>query len=182
MAVQITWKESAVAITSLNHGSVAAGGSSTIRTLTIEHDGENQITNCRFWIDTKSGAYGGGATPAADLAEMLEWGDALTAAGFGGLKLNMDAAAAFPVGKWPSYSDKYGSDYSAFYTGRGDTADNGVLLHINMNSTPIMPANGVIPASCTTWPSFACRIEVPTSEGTTGVRQFEHKLRFTYTS
>jgi len=182
MTVQITWKELDVAITYLNHGDVGAGNNSLVRTVFIEHDGENQITNCRLWIDVKSGTYGGDATPAADLAEILEWGDAAVADDFGGLAVNMDAAGSFPGGKWPTASVKYSDDYSAFYTGRGDTPDNGLLLHVNMNSTPAMPGNGVIPADCTTWPSFACRLRVPSNEGTTGVRQFEQKLRFTYTS
>lgn len=183
MAVTITWNDSSdVATTLFLHGTVAAGSNSASQLISVEHDGLNQITGCRFWLDAFSGIYSGATSAANDINEFLVWGDGSATTSFGGFQVNMDAAGSFPVDKWPTATLKFGDDFSGFYTGRGDSSTNGVLLHSNMNSEPPMPANGTIPASCTTWPSFRARISIPSIEDSAGKRQVTQKLRFTYTS
>jgi len=182
MAVNITWKVSAVAITSIDHGTAGAGSTTTVQTISIEHDGDYQLSNCRLFLSAVDSGYTGDSTAALDLIELLSWGDGETAGAFGGFQVNMDAAGSFPSGKWPTVSSKYDNDYSVFCTSRGDSSANGVLLSSSMNSTPSMPADGVIPADCTTWPSFKCRVSVPSDEGVLGERQFKSKLTYVYTS
>jgi len=180
MTVNITWKLSGSAVTAVDHGSGTNGDSLTTKVLFIEHDGLNQLTECKFWIDAKISDYTGNLTPAADLAEIKAWGDQETEDAFGGFFISMNAVGSFPT--WPVYGTKLGTDYFTFCTGTGDSIENGVTLHTNMNSTPAMSSSGIIPASCSIWPSFACRVHIPAEVDTVGIRQFVQKLRFTYTS
>jgi hypothetical protein len=182
MSVNITWEIDSVEGTLVTHSPTSNGSSSTQKVITVKHDGNNQITSCRLWLTAVSSGYSGSASPATDLTEFIGWADQNSLNGFGGLQVNMDAAGSFPVDKWPSWTQKFGDDFSSFYTGRGNLAENGVLLHPNMNSNPPMPANGTIPADCTTWPTFQTRIHVPQDENNAGTRQVEQRLRFTYTS
>jgi len=176
MSIQITWIESSVGISYLNHGDVAYGTLSNVRTISIQHDSSNALTNCAFYISERE-TYSGDATAQTDLAEVLSWGDATSSDDFGGLQINMNALDNFPSADWPSVNNKL----NTFRSIRGDE-DHPIQLNKTMNSTPKMISNGVIPPSCTVWPTFRCRIQVPVTAGTTGVRQFEQKLRFTWTS
>jgi hypothetical protein len=182
MAVSVTWSLSnggSAASDPVDHGDQASGDKSSGIQVYIAHDGENSLTNCRFWIGEKSDTYGGDFTAPADLAEMLEWGDATSSGLFGGFQVNMDTEGGFPD-SWPEWDDKEGDYFSSFYTGHGDVAASGVLLSQKMS--PEMTVDGIIPADMTTWPSFKARVQVPADESTTGVRQFDQRLRFTYSS
>jgi hypothetical protein len=185
VSVTITWKQASVEITQpLDHGSGSNGDTLTAQEVSISHDGSNQITNCKFYLAAYSGTYTGGATAAADLAEIIAWGDSQatapgdTAADFGGLQLNMNAAGGFPSGDWPTHATKSGANFNVFRTGAGNSSVNAITLPIAMGGG--MVTDGVIPAGGEV--SFRCRVQLPTNEDTVGARQVDQKLRFTYTS
>lgn len=166
------------AITSpIDHGTNTNGTSLTAQEIFIEHDGDEDIIGCGFFIAEKSGTYGGGASAAADLAELLAWGDAATATTYGGFELNMDATGAY-AGNWPAYSDKFGSTYNVFRTDYGDSADNKIILPVEMG----LSVAGEIPAGTAPNVRFKCRVTIPQVEDTAGTREFDQRLRYTYTS
>lgn len=181
MPVSVTWSltNGGAAISEpLDHGTGVNGDTLAAQEIHLRHDGVNQITNCGFYLAQKSGAYAGDADAPSDLAELLAWGDDSTENGFGGFQVNMDAVGGFGAGAWPLYNSKQPTNGSAFFTGVGDTAANKIQLPTSMNlGTP-----GNIPAGATPNVRFQARIQVPTDEDTPGVRQFDQKLRFTFTS
>jgi hypothetical protein len=180
MPVAITWSatQGGGALSEpRNHGSAAAGNTLAAQQIYLWHDGDNQITNCRFYISQYSGSYTGGASAAADFTELLAWGDGATLAAFGGFQVNMDKVGAFPSGAWPTFSSKQPSNGSAFYTGVGNLVDNAILLPTAMGLT----SPGVLQTG-TPDVAFQCRVHIPSAEGTLGIRQFDQKLRYTYTS
>lgn len=181
MSVNVTWSltsgGNAIA-EPLDHGSGAAGSSLAAQTIFLSHDAVNPITGCVFYIEEKSGTYAGSFTPATDLAELLAWGDDTTEDGFGGIQLNLDADGSFPSESWPIYSSKERNSSQTFRTGVGDSPANGIPLPTTMG----LDTAGTIPAGNTPGASFAIRVQIPTDEGTTGVREFDQKLRFTFTS
>jgi hypothetical protein len=190
MAVNITWSatQNGVAITSLDHGSgsngdtVSNGGNGTAGVeVWLRHDGANAITNAGFYLGQKSGTYTGAVSAAADLAEMLAWGDGATAGAFGGFQINMEKTGGTPYssGNWPSVGTKTPTLGSAFYTGVGDSIANKVLLKTSMGAS--VSGTGVLDAGGTAC-AFKCRVQIPTDEDTVGIRQFDQKLRYTYTS
>jgi len=184
MTVSITWSLTnggAAVGEPVNLGSVGAGSTATAQQLFISHDGVSSITGCRLYLAEYSGSYTGGATAAADYSEIVSWGDEAAEADFGGLQINMDTQGGF-ASSWPTYGDKTPSHGKSQHvrTGVADTFSNGVILITDMNAWMLSP--GVIPASMTTWPSFQIRSITPTNEGTSGARQFDLRLRFTYTS
>lgn len=182
MSVSITWSlsDDGSAITSLDHGSGSNGDLMTATEIFVRHDGSYQITNCKFWLDSYSSSYTGGASAVADLAEVLGWADTSVTDDFGGLFVSMDKENNYPT--WPTAGTPSGTGYSCFRSGLspiGTTAANGVVLSELMSAS--MATNGQIPSAVTD-ASFKCRIKIPTNEDTTGIRQLDTKLRFTYTS
>lgn len=179
MTVSITFSATngGSAITSLDNGSAAADSNTTEQEIFIRHDGANQISNCGFYLAAKSGTYGGDFSAAADLAEILEWGDATTEASFGGFLINMDATGGYT--SWPTYTSKGGTSYNTFRTGAGDSSTNKILLAVNMGLTGSV---GTLQAGDEPNVRFKCRIDVPSDETVLGVRQFDQKLSFIYTS
>ena len=188
MAVNITWSAtnggSALSEaldgggSGVDHGIDSNGTILTARTIYIKHDGVNPITNCGFYIAEYSGVYGGAASVSADKNELIAWGDGSTEDSFGGFQINMDAVGSFPSSAWPTYTNKLPTNGSAFYTGRGDDVANKIPLVSNMGlDNPAAIQVGTSPNV-----RFQCRIAIPQDEDTTGVRQFDHKLRFTFTS
>jgi len=179
MTISITFSSTngGTAITSLDNGSSAAGSNTTEQEVFIRHDGNNPITNCGFYLAEKSGTYGGNFSAAADLAEILEWGDETTAAAFGGFMLNMDATGGYTT--WSTYSSKSGTSYNVCRTGAGDSSTNKILLATNMGLTG---SAGTLQAGDEPNVRFKCRIAVPSDETVLGIRQFGQKIHFTYTS
>lgn len=191
MAVNISWGSaqggSQYDAAAVDHGSGSNGDLLGAEVIWLSHDGVNPITSCKFYLGEFTGTYTGGATPSADLAEMLAWGDGLADGGpaeaseFGGFWLNMDATNTFDAVD-PTYGGGEGgvNDLSvALRTGVGDSPANGVNLHVNMGAA--VTATGVI-ANGDTDASFQVQMKVPTDESVTGIRQLDQKLRFTYTS
>lgn len=182
MAVNITWSatENGTQISDpLDHGQKENGEITDVESIFLRHDGANQITNARMYIDEKSGVYGGDFAAATDLAEIIGWGDGGVADAFGGFQINMDANGGFPNGSWPTVGTKQPSNGSAFFTGVGDSAVNGVTLTTAMGAG--VTSNGIIAAAATDV-NFSARVEIPFDEDTSGIRQFDSKLRFTFTS
>ena len=178
MALTITWSLTAggAAVTDVTDASVAAGSTTTETEIFLRHNGINPITNAKFFISSYSGA----TSPAAELAELLEWGDAVPVADYGGFQLNMNAVGTYPVGDWPVYNDKQRAASATFLTGTGDSIANGILLPTTMGAG--VTSNGVVIAGTAPAVAFKSRVQVPTNEGTPGKRQFIQKLSFTYTS
>lgn len=182
-APTITWSETneGGAISEpLDHGIKENGQTTDVKNIYIRHDATNQLSNCKFWIGEYSGTYSGGASAAADLAELLGWGDAASADDFGGCFLQMDAQGGFPT--WPTLGDKNATTYGVFRSGVGDDPSTGITLSQYMST--VMTQDGVIPGdgSHDPNPRFQMKVQIPTNESTAGVRQFDQKLRFTYTS
>lgn len=192
MSVNITWSTTqsgdAVAETltgsgaGVNHGNGNAGDIYTARSLWIRHDGTNPIVGCGFYLGQFSGTYAGHANPSADLLELLEWGDGVTAASFGGFAINMYAPDFMIAWSALSHSAKgsIGDTVVACRTNVGDNAINKLPLKTTMGAAII--SDGVMAGNGATDANFQCRIAVPSEETTVGVRQFNQVLRYTYTS
>lgn len=178
MSVTLTWSQDngGGAISSVYHGSGSASETLTEKLLFIRHNGISPITQCKFYLAPYAGI------PTTDYTEILGWGDAETAADFGGLLLNMNANGGFPSHHWPTYDDKYdgtGNKYNVFRTGVGDTSDNGILLPVTMG---LIGSAGVLQAGDAPNVSFKCKIQIPSTVSVTGTRRFDHRLKFSYTS
>jgi hypothetical protein len=162
----------------LDHGSSSTGDNTTPETMYIEHDGNNPITNCRLYVDAKSGAYGGSRTAAEDKADLLTWGDSVLETTFGGVQFNFDAQGAFPVSAWGSYGDKSPTNGNTIRSGVGDNAVNGIVLPVATGA----PSAGVIPSGASPNVRFQTRIKIPSSGAGVNVMEFGLKLAFSYVS
>lgn len=162
----------------VDHGSGTNGTTLSQREIWVRHDGTNAITGCGLYIANYSNTYGGGASASVDLTEIIGWGDSSTANAFGGFQVNMNSGDTNP-GDWPTVSAKQPTNGSAFFTGVGDNADNKVLLSTTMGAA--VTSTGVIAASNTDAQLYF-RIQIPTDEDTTGIRQMDQKLAYTFTS
>lgn len=173
MAITITWSAAngSIGIDEYGHGTGSAGDTLSAKTLFIRHNGLNAISQCRFYLVAS------GASGTTHLAEILGWGDENTAADFGGFQLNMDANGGFPT--WPSIYSKFGTSYNVCRTGVGDSSTNGILLPQSMGLTG---SSGIIQTGDAPNVSFQCRIQIPSTVVDTGSRQFDQRLRFSYTS
>jgi len=178
MTVNITWALAAngADINDLNAGNVSAGSETVEQTLFVRHDGDSQINNCRIYISPKATGYTGATTSQDDYLEILGWGDALVAADFGGLQFNFDSNGGFPASAYGTVTTKDPTNGKTVRTGVGNTVLNGIQLP----SATGISVNGIIKA--TEESSFRLKFKVPTSEGVTGNRQVDLKLRYTFTS
>lgn len=175
MSINITWSSTngGSAITSLDHGSGSAASTLTEQQIYIRHSGTSPISQCKFYLSSS------GSNPSVDLAEILSWGDGSTSSSFGGILLNMNANGGFPVADWPTYDDKFGTNYNVFRTNVGDNGTNGILLPQAMGLTG---SAGVLQIGDSPDVSFKCRIQIPTDETDLGSRQFDQVMRFSFTS
>lgn len=173
MAVEVTWSltNGGSAISDpIDHGGIDAGAEGSASEIFLRHNGGNVITNCGFYLTNTD--------PNLDLPVMIAWGDGITAASFGGFELNMNAVGGYPT--WPSYTNKYGTNYNVFRTGAGDTRNNAITLATNMG---LSSGAGIIQTGSAPNVRFKCRIVVPSSYSNFGpILTFSQKLRFTYTS
>jgi hypothetical protein len=163
--------------TLVDHGSAANGIASAATEIFIKNTYSNPITSVGLYLRQVSGTYSGSFTATADLAEVLAWGNGVTAATFGGFQCNFDAVGAYPVGTWPTYLGMGTSVNGAvFKTGVGDTEGNAITLPV---ATGTSIAGSILAGSSV---KFKCRVEVPADEDTVGIRQFEWVLRHNFTS
>ncbi len=182
MSITVVWSStsggSAIAAP-LSHGTgLRQGTSSAYQTIHLRHNGANPITSCGIYLQPYTGTYTGDFTAAADKAELLEWGDGITAQTFGGIQLNMNASGSFPDASWPILSDKTTSDGKGFTirSGVGDSSTNPITIHSATGAT----SSGTLQAGSSPNISFQMRLVIPQSEDTSGSRIFE--LILTYTS
>jgi len=162
----------------LDHGSSPNGDTTTAQVIYLRHDGVNEITAAALYIQQLTSTYSGSATAAADISEILSWGDASTSAGFGGVQFNLNATGSFPAAAWPTYDDKDPTGGSTCRTGVGDSSGNAITVPTTTGAT----AAGTIQTGSTPNVRFQMRAEVPSAEDTVGIRQFDLALSYTYTS
>lgn len=179
MALNIVWSYSNGGdpiTTIVDHGNASNGSETTYKEIFLRHDGANSITEAGLYIREFSGTYSGSFTPSADLAEILAWGDASTASTFGGFFSNF-LPDTYATG-WPTYNSKTPTGGVAYRTGVGDSEGNAVLIPTTTGAL----AEGEIQTGTSPNVRFAVRVSVPDAEDTLGIRQWDHVLRFNFTS
>jgi len=185
MAVLISWATSPAGSTESDIDSGdASNGALTGKTLIyLSHDHDDVITSAKLFVTQKLSSYGGDATAADDIAEVISWGDGATASSFGGLQINLDADSGFPSpdGDWGmSESVKSTSTAVTMRTGVGDSSANGFTIPTDAYSSgSVMSTPGEIPEG--TEIAFYVRVKVPTDEGTIGAREVSLALSYSYT-
>jgi hypothetical protein len=180
MSVSIIWSltNGGSAISNyVDHGDLSNGSSSSGQEIFVRHDGTAKITDVAFYIREYSGTYNGDATSSNDFTEIIAWGDAATAAAFGGVMINWDATGGYAAA-WPTYNDKEPGSSNVHRTGVGDSLDYAITLP---TSTGAATAGEII-SSAAPNVRFKMRIDVPTDEDTVGVRLFDQVCTYTYTS
>lgn len=181
MSVNIKWALSnggTIISGNVAHGAAGAGTTLSPKTLFISHDGTNSITGCKLYLAPKSGSYTGSANPTADFNELLDWGNQVSSTRFGGVQVNMDALGGFPNTSWGTNSAKDQNNGYSFRSAVGDSSSTALLLKSSMN----LPGIGVIPAGTSPNISLQIRVKIPSTLAVTGTRQFDLKLRYTYTN
>lgn len=180
MAVNITWKSppGGTSASSIDHGSGNNGSTLAETEIGISHDGINPITNCRFYIAEKSGVYSGDQNATADLAELLSWGNGSIEADFGGFQINMNQIAGYPAANWPTWDNKQPPYGSSFFSGIGDSVSTGITLKTTMDADMLF--DGIIPPGKEA--KFKARVHIPTNAVNPGIRQFDQKFRYSYTT
>jgi hypothetical protein len=181
MAINITWSTTnggASVSDGFDNGDAANGSSSVVQEVFIRHDGLNSITDVGMFIRALTGTYSGGATPAEDLSELLGWGDAVLAADFGGFQVNLDAVGSYPGAAWPVAATPTPTNGSVHKTGVGDSASNAIEVITEMGCS----VDGEIQTGSAPNVRFSCRVEIPSSETTSGIREWDQCLSYNYTS
>lgn len=143
----------------INNGNVANGYETYPEDIYIRHTNTHEITDCKFYLDAYSGEYNGKKTAALDLTELIEWGDSDASKGF---LIDTNHDGTF--------------DYN-LRTGQMDSSVNGVALNDvdagGSNPDDIGPdGEGHIKV----------KIAVPSSVTSSGVRQFDFLMSYSYTS
>lgn len=165
-------------ITDLDCGNVSNGAETSAQTVYVRHDGVNSITSVKLYIQAYTGSYTGGATALEDYAELISWGDATNALSWGGLLINMDATGGFPSSAWPTLASKSPTYGICHRTGVADSSANAVTISSRTGAT----ADGTIQAGSSPNVRFQAKVVVPPNEDTVGIRLFEQKILYSYTS
>jgi hypothetical protein len=183
MPALITWslENNDIGYSELSASGLASNGENTsVTTIFLRHDSATDLTACKLYFVPKTGTYTGDATAADDFSELLAWGDDTDASDFGGIQVNFDAVGVWSGGAtWDmSESVKTSPDGLKYTirTGVGDSLANGISLPVEMSSS--MTTLGELPAGVTDI-RFQIRVKVPSSEGSTGTRQFSPVLSYT---
>ena len=161
----------------VDHGGVSNGASTTAQEFHLRHTYINPITNAALFARLMTGAYGGAASAADDYAEIVQWGNEPLVGDFGGLMVNMDATGSYAA-DWPSYSDPTPASSHVVKTGQGDSDANAMPL---LTSTGC-PVEGQISNGGSPNVRFQVRFDIPNNEGVLGIRQIEQVLAYDYTS
>jgi hypothetical protein len=180
MTVNIIWSltNGGEALTDLEDlGSIGNGSSATDLEIFVRHDGGSEITDAAIYMRQWAGTYTGSFTAASDFAELIGWGDASTANGFGGVLLNLNATTVYATG-WPTYSSKSPTGGVAVRTGVSDSEGNATTLPTSTGCS----SAGVVPAGSAPNVRFKMRASVPSDEDTSGIREWELALAYNYTS
>lgn len=180
MSVNIIWSlinGGEPILSTIDHGNYSNGASTSDLEVFVRHDGANDITDAALYMRQFSGSYSGSFTPSADFAELLNWGDGVIASTFGGFLVNFNALTVYATG-WATYDNKSPSGGFVHRTGVGDSEGNAVAIPTTTGVT----TEGIIPAGSTSNVRFSVRGTVPSDEDTIGIRQWDHVLRFNFTS
>ena len=189
MVVSVTWatSPSGSAASLIDHGTATNGTYGSSQQIYLRHDGLNSISNCGFYFQLKTGSYTGDFSAAADFDEIKGWGDSNSATGHGGIQVNMDPSntTGWDVGNWDlDNSNKQTTVAFTMHSLIGDQSTNSVTLKEHMDGTGAgggsMTSDGEIPTGVEV--SFLIRFQIPTDEDTTGIRQIDQVLRYTFTS
>jgi hypothetical protein len=152
-------------------GTISPGAQSSALDFYIYHDGSNSITNCRFYmLPYSAGVYLGAESAQDDYDKIIGWGDTsypVDAYSGGGVYMNMNGVASYPD-----------SSYQVFRTGNGDTLGNAITLSNNA----VLPsgAAGEIPSS--SYAHIKVRIDIPSTETSTGTLYFDVLMAYSATS
>ena len=143
----------------INHGNVANGAETYPEDIYIRHDGNNEITDCKFYCQQFTGDYDGAQTAALDFTEIKAWGDAGATDGFL-IDVNHDSIYEYNLrtGQFDELANAVALDDSS--AGGTNSDDIGVSgeAHIKL------------------------KIVVPASENVPGVRQLDFLMAYSYTS
>jgi hypothetical protein len=143
----------------INHGNVANGKETLPEDIYISHDGNNEITDCKFYCEQFSGTYEGGQTAALDFSELKDWGDDDSSEG---LLIDVNHDDTF------EYNLK---------TGQMDEEANAVALDDTSAGGTNPDDIGVSGEA-----HIKLKIAVPSDEDMPGVRQFDFLMKYSYTS
>lgn len=188
MVVSVTWATSpgGSAASLIDHGTASNGTYGTSQQIYLRHDGLSSINNCAFYFQLKTGSYTGDGSAAADFDEIKGWGDNNSASGHGGIQINMDPSntTSWNATTWDlSESTKQTTVAFTMHTNVGDQTSSAVTLKEHMDGTAAggtMTSDGTIPTGVEV--SFLIRFQIPTDEDTTGTRQIDQVLKYTFTS
>jgi hypothetical protein len=180
MSVNLIWRRDALINDPLaapvSHGDVGNGSATTPVEIFVSHNGANPITNCGIYMRPFSGTYSGTHTASADFSELINWGDQNTVGGFGGFQVHMGVPTGY-ISAWPTYNTKTTSETFCHRSGVGDSEGNAVTLLAICTSSGI--AGQINDGSAA---RFQTRVVVPGDEDTIGIRQWDHVLKFDFTS
>lgn len=165
----------------VDHGSVAKGNNSGATTFYLYHNGQNDITNCGFYIQPRSGLYEGDFSALTDYQELIDWGDSTNANGFGGYMINMNATGAWANG-WAAVGDKFPAYGFVCRSGVADSFGNAQTLMSEMGCSSSGVVQNNYPNGYGINVRFQCRIAVPSNETSLGQREIDLCLRYSYTS
>ena len=181
MAVNIIWSTTnggGSIVGDMDHGTLDNGMASSGEEIFVRHDGKYLVSNVSFYIEEYVGVYSGGATAAADFAEIIGWGNNVTVQGFGGALINWNAAGTYPASDWSTYALKAPTNGFVHMTGTGDSALNAVPIPTTTGAS----IAGQIQSGASPNVRFKMRIQVPSTVNIVGVRQFSQVINYTYTS
>lgn len=181
MAVTLVWSStngSTAIVSPLDHGDSSNGANTTPQEIFLRHDGTNSITSVSLYARAYSAAYSGAATALADFNKLVTWGNASTAVTFGGLQLNFLATTSYPTSAWPTVSSKTPVGGNTIRGGVGDSSTTALTIPTTTGAV----SAGVIQSGMSPNVRFKMRIQVPASEDTVGIRQYDTVISYTYTS
>lgn len=145
--------------TGINHGNVANGKETQPEDIYIRHDGNNEITDCKFYFQEFTGIYDGEQTASLDFSELVAWGDADASKGF---LIDVDHDGVY--------------DYN-LRTGQMDSVANAVALDDSSAGGTNPDDIGVSGEG-----HIKLKIAIPSNEDVSGVRQLDFLMFFSYTS
>jgi hypothetical protein len=143
----------------INHGNVANGQETYPEDIYISHDGNNEITDCKFYFQEFTGTYEGAQTAALDFDELVAWGDADSSEG---MLIDVDHDSVYEYNLRTAQMDEEANavaldDSSAGGTNPDDIGVSGEA-HIKL------------------------KIAVPSDESIPGIRQVDFLMKYSYTS
>lgn len=181
MAPTITWSTtlSGASITEQDLDDIANGVDGAAHDIYIRHsDLSNPITLAKLYISAPiREVYEGTEDGHTDFSEMIAWGDATTSTGFGGIQIK------FTGSNWPTYLLKDrdpGADAAyTIRTGKGDSSANAIIIPLEAIGDGTGVDGTIAVGESNT--RFQIKVVVPSDEDTTGIRQIQLNLVFSYT-